>query len=91
MNEREGLKRIGKNTACFLNAVSEEPVFCIYKCQQYTVLNQKTIKSITFKFELSIVINLSNGFPISVFIDITSQGKLGIRYHFIFADTAGFR
>ena len=53
MSEQEGLKtprkngckllikRIGKNTACFFkNAVSEEPVFCICKCQQYTVLNK---------------------------------------------------
>ena len=86
-----------KNTACFLKAVSEELVFYIYKCQQYTVLNENdkidkfntlkeqrwlwvsisidwSIKSITFKFELSIVIDLSNGFPISVFIDWTSHG-----------------
>ena len=32
-----------------------------------------SIKSITFKFELSMVIDLSNGFPISVFIDWTSR------------------
>ena len=45
------IKRTGKNIACFLNAVSEEPVFYIYKCQQYTVLNEndkidKSINSI---------------------------------------------
>ena len=34
------IKRIGKNPACFLNAVLEEPVFCIYQCQQNTVLNK---------------------------------------------------
>ena len=68
-------KRIGKNAACFLNALSEEPVFCIYKCQQYTFLNEndKIDKFSTLKEQrwlwVSISIDLSNGFTISVFID----------------------
>ena len=52
MSKREGLKTprdvspllnasAKTQLVFFKNAVSEEPVFCIYKCQQYTVLYEK--------------------------------------------------
>lgn len=95
------IKHIGKNTACNLNAVFKQPAFCIYKCQQYMVLNENdeiykfdtlkeqwwlwvsisidwSRKSIVFKCKLSIAIDLSKGFPISVFND----GSLLEEFHF---------